>query len=224
MNDPKAPASAAPAEVRYNPSIFNATTAQAAREIILTPERGTTTDERWQKETPFLIDQIAHWIGPTPQATVLDYGCGIGRLSKGVIQRFGATVVGVDLAPNMRLLAAQYVAHDRFIPASLAGLEGMVHNGLSCDVAIACWVLQHCLEPVADVRRIKAAMKPGGLLFVVNNTHRAVPTTQGWMNDDIDIRGLLQTEFVTVGEAPMPELVTVPDLVKNTFIGLYRKT
>ena len=208
---------------RYRPEIFNATNPADAQAIILTPENGTTTAERWARETPFLLDQIGAWIGPTPNALVLDYGCGIGRLSKGVIERFGCSVLGCDIAPNMRVMAHQYVGQPRFSACDPVLLDTFNRSGLGADCALAAWVLQHCLEPMTDVRRIKASLKVGGLLFVINNTHRAVPTDQGWVNDEIDIRALLRAEFETVGEAALPELVSVPDLVRNTFLGLYRK-
>ena len=42
----------------YTPAIFDVRDVDEARRIILTAEAGTTTDERWAKETPWLADRI----------------------------------------------------------------------------------------------------------------------------------------------------------------------
>ena len=73
----------------YYPEIFDAHTMGHARAIILTGE-GSTTAERWQVETPWLGDQISSLIEITPDTLLVDYGCGIGRVAKELIARFGS--------------------------------------------------------------------------------------------------------------------------------------
>jgi hypothetical protein len=45
-------------KVVYQPEVFEVAGLDAAMEVILTPEQGTTTAERWEFETPYLVDQI----------------------------------------------------------------------------------------------------------------------------------------------------------------------
>jgi hypothetical protein len=45
-------------KVVYRPQVFDVPDVDAAKAIILTPERGTTTAERWEVETPYLVDAI----------------------------------------------------------------------------------------------------------------------------------------------------------------------
>jgi 2-polyprenyl-3-methyl-5-hydroxy-6-metoxy-1,4-benzoquinol methylase len=58
----------------------------------------TSTEERWQVETPYVADLIGHAL-PTirPGDLLLDYGCGVGRIAKELIARHRCRVVGVDI-------------------------------------------------------------------------------------------------------------------------------
>jgi ubiquinone/menaquinone biosynthesis C-methylase UbiE len=119
---------------------------------------------------------------------VLDYGCGVGRIAKELINRTGCTVIGVDISSGMRGFAASYVDDDRFFACSPSSLE-LISNDIKFDAAIAVWTLQHCLEPEEDLHAIRFSLYPGGRMFVVNNITRVVPTIErGWVNDGIDTR------------------------------------
>jgi SAM-dependent methyltransferase len=89
----------------YRPEIFNPSSVDDARRIILTPEPGLSTDERWDRETPYLADRLVETMMPDESSLVLDFGCGIGRLAKAVIERSGCTVIGVDISARMRAYA-----------------------------------------------------------------------------------------------------------------------
>ena len=69
----------------YHPDIFEVNDLKSAMEIILTTERGITTQERWEYETPYLVDEIGRAIELDHQSCVIDYGCGVGRIAKGLI-------------------------------------------------------------------------------------------------------------------------------------------
>jgi SAM-dependent methyltransferase len=93
----------------YNAGIFDVADLDGARRIILTPEGGQTTDQRWNCETPYLTGLIADNLKLTAGSVVVDYGCGVGRLAKELISRHGCRVIGVDISANMRALADRYV-------------------------------------------------------------------------------------------------------------------
>ena len=42
----------------YNPKVFEQENIENAKKIILTKEDNLETDERWEKETPFLVEEI----------------------------------------------------------------------------------------------------------------------------------------------------------------------
>lgn len=195
----------------YFPDVFAVQDIEQARQIILTGE-GSTTTERWQVETPWLVDTISSLIDITPDILLVDYGCGVGR------------VLGVDISQQMRSLAIAYVQSDRFSTCSPEMLQGFIDDGLHVHAAISIWVLQHCLKPGEDIGRIRDVMRPGAPLFVLNNTYRAVPTKElAWVNDGIDIKSTLSLAFDLEQEGIPPAERTARDLIDIIFWGLFRK-
>lgn len=184
------------ANLTYSRAVFDVADEAAARRIILTPEFGQDTEERWERETPYLVDLIGRELSPAKDRLLIDYGCGIGRMSKALIERFGCRVLGVDLSERMRALAPDYVRSPLFSVVSPHLLHTMARSGMRADYAISVWVLQHVLQPDVDIGLIAAAMRPGTELFVVNLNGRAVPTVEGrWANDGLDVREILATAY-----------------------------
>src|SRR5215467_10909625 len=100
-------------QAHYDPSIFlDVNNVDDAVKVILTPEAGMTSQHRWKTEAPYLMGLMEKYI-PAGQC-VLDYGCGIGRLSKPLVEKHNCKVIGVDISPNMRALAASCVGSDWF--------------------------------------------------------------------------------------------------------------
>ncbi len=172
---------------RYKPEVFDARTFDEARSVILTEEDDGKANERWHKETPYLGDLIEKSCQIGATSTVLDYGCGIGRLARMLIARYDCRVIGVDISPNMRALAAEYVASDRFVACAPEFLDAFA---VKADLVLAVWVLQHCVEPVNDIQMIVSASKPGATLFLANERYRCVPVHDyGWVDDKKDVFG-----------------------------------
>ena len=208
----------------YNANIFDVRNIDEARRIILTDE-GSTTDERWNSETPYLADAIHQTLHITPETVLIDYGCGIGRMAKELIQRHGCRVIGVDISNNMRALAPSYVQSSRFLACSPEMLDAMVARNFVADAAISIWVLQHCLKPAEDIERIHRALVPGGGLFVLNNLYRAVPTReQAWANDGLDIKALVRDRFSLEMEGKPSDEQTPPALRDIIFWAKFLKS
>jgi SAM-dependent methyltransferase len=201
----------------YDPAVFNVTDLSKAMQIILTPE-GSTTEQRWRVETPYVADLISQSIDITRGMVVLDYGCGIGRIAKELIDRHQCSVVGVDISPSMRALAVTYVQSDRFFACPPLMLGTMIERGVRFDAAVSIWVLQHCLQPADDISSLRRALKPEAGLFIVNNLYRAVPTRErGWANDGIDIKQMLTENFTLQQEGRLPTEFTTESLSQMTF-------
>ena len=193
MNVPQAK----PLEQRYNPGIFSVNTIDEAKRIILTKESQDGPEERWRKETPAIMSILKNEWSLCPGKVIVDYGCGIGRISKELCN-LGCHVIGVDISPEMRKLAVEYVDDiNRFLVVSPEQFKDMISRGLQADYACAIWVLQHCLYPEDDLNTIKNSLKWRGGLFVVNNKFsRAVPVRDRvWQDDKINIWELCAKYF-----------------------------
>lgn len=192
-------------------SVYDVRDERDARAIILTPQDGLTTDDRWRTETPYLVDLIGQHAHLDEKSVVLDYGCGIGRMSKALIERYGCTVVGADSSWKMLDLAVNYVELRRFRAVDTNNIP-LEHF----DLALSVWVLQHTSYPDKDLDIILRSLKATGSLFVVNELRRCVPVQGGWTDDGIDVRGML-------GNPPIGRLdpaVVGENVSRNTFWAL----
>lgn len=197
--------------MRYYPEIFDVADLKGAREIILTDEGpGADSETRWALETPYVMALLGEALDLRAEMVVLDYGCGIGRLAKAMIEGFGCSVIGVDISASMRALAGGYVGSERFMAVSPAQFDVLTGAGLRVDAALAVWVLQHCLAPGEDIARIGRGLVAGGGVFVLNMPKRAVPAVVPgapdepgrfvWAGDGIDVAALLRGEFAVAAE------------------------
>jgi SAM-dependent methyltransferase len=197
----------------YNPRIFLRSTTEEARSIILTPEAGLTTDQRWKAETDWLMDRITFDPG-----LVIDYGCGIGRLAK----ELPNPVLGVDISQSMRAMAENYVQRADFAVCSPSMLRVAGQCGLRASGALAVWVLQHALDPIEDINALANAMVLGAKLYVVNRDDRVVPAERDgkfcWVNDQQDVLSMLEQRFMLAETTAMPESLCVPGATLRRFI------
>jgi 2-polyprenyl-3-methyl-5-hydroxy-6-metoxy-1,4-benzoquinol methylase len=207
-------------QVTYDPSIFDIETVDEAVRIIVTPEAGLTSQHRWDVETRYLMTLIERWL--KPKSDVLDYGCGIGRLAKPLIEKHGCRVIGVDISPNMRALAASCVDSNEFAALPPQFIYRLA--GSSFNFALAVWTLQHVLDPRRVISEIQTMLCDGGKLFVVNNIGRVVPTTGGWINDGIDIRAVLKDQLTELEHGKLEGDDVAPGTFRdNTFWAVYQK-
>lgn len=205
----------------YNPMVFAVNSERQAKNIILTPETGTTTDGRWEKETAFLKQDIGEFLKPTERTLILDYGCGLARLTKELINNHACRVLGVDISPSMRQLATAYVKDERFSVVSVPIFAAMVNNGFRVDASYSLWVLQHSPQVANDVALIKTATRQGVGFYVLNNNRSVVPTNKGWVNDGTNLKSLLEADFVLQGYSKLPVECSSERLAASTFIGRF---
>jgi SAM-dependent methyltransferase len=202
---------------------FEVPTLEHAKQLILTPECGMSSQERWERETPYLVDEISTFFPIRAESWVLDYGCGTGRVSKGLIEKHGCHAVGVDAAKAMRLFAPEYVLSERFLIWSPEVLDKMIEKGFRADFCICLWVLQHAFDAMDLILRIDRALKPGGMLYSLNGRCRCVPTNLGWANDGFDMRAALADVFSEVHVTTLSSAVAPAPLADNTVIQVLRK-
>lgn len=207
----------------FRADAFEVANLEQAKAITVTPEVGTTTEERWQKETSFLVEDICKFLPLTPESCLLDYGCGTGRVSKALMERTGCRAIGIDASKSMRLVAPEYVLSERFNVWSPEILEKMLAKGFQANFAICLWVIQHAYDPNSIIQHISRALPSGGLFYSLNQTFRCVPTNLGWVNDGFDMRGALCQAFQEEDMHQLPTTVTTQQLAAVSMIQVLRK-
>lgn len=141
-------------------------------------------DVRWKEETPVFAKRILDysWGKEKPGYTILDYGCGVGRIAKEIIsQNPNVTVIGVDDSADQLKLAKEYVNDSRFIPVLPCDLNQKV------DLVYCVYVLQHIpsIEIREVLQRIHTFLKPGGKLIYCSSDYRmAIRFDGGGFCDD----------------------------------------
>jgi SAM-dependent methyltransferase len=218
------PAQAAPARVgEYYPAVFEAATLEAAKGIAITPEEGMSTEDRWSTETDFMVEHIASRLPIGEKNILVDFGCGVGRMNRALIERFGCSVVGVDQAQRMREHAMDYVASPRFKAVSTAEFDAMVAGGFAADFGLACWVLQHCVNPSNEIGRIANSLAVESPFLLVNSVHRLIPTNLGWAQDGANLDALMGERFAELERLQFPEGVTTGTLRDNSSISWWQR-
>ncbi len=188
------------ARIRYAPEVFDQPDIARSKGVILGASPELSSEHRWEVETPWLMKHIKF----EHNELVLDYGCGIGRLSKEIIN----PVLGVDISPMMRRHALDYVGRPtEFSVISPEMFKIMVESGLHVSGMVVVWVLEHVLDPAFAVRLLMHALRPNGVLWHLG-MERAVPYwTEGREhylggNDHIPILPMIE-RFCTL-EAEIP--------------------
>ncbi len=123
------------------------------------------------------LARVATLPGAPRGGRVLDFGCGVGRLTQAFCDHF-TECHGVDIAPSMVAQARQY---NRFgdrcqYHANVAGDLRLFPDG-HFDFVYTNAVLQHMLPVYAKgyIREFVRVIKPGGLASFELPSHRAVP-------------------------------------------------
>ena len=109
-------------------------------------------------------------------ARVLDVGCGGGLFSE-ALAASGASVVGIDLAPEVLGVARLHLLESgRQVDYRESGAEALAAaEPASYDVVACMEMLEHVPDPAAVVQACADLLKPGGQLFLstINRTPAA---------------------------------------------------
>ena len=96
---------------------------------------------------------------------VLDIGCGGGILSES-LARLGATMVGIDPAPNNIAVADRHAQSGGLtISYACTTAEALAPKGDAFDAVLAMEVIEHVRDVNTFVHNAAAMVKPGGLMI-----------------------------------------------------------
>jgi 2-polyprenyl-6-hydroxyphenyl methylase/3-demethylubiquinone-9 3-methyltransferase len=126
----------------------------------------------------YVRDQLdQHWqadeCSRTPLAgkSALDVGCGAGLLAE-PLARLGATVTGIDAAPEVIAVAREHAAGQGLqIDYRVGDVQQLAGT---FDLVTSMEVIEHVADPGAFLKALAARLAPGGLLIM------STPNATGW--------------------------------------------
>lgn len=195
--------------MKYLYETFIPASMQHAKDIVLTPD--PANPNKFEDETNQLINIIANENIISDQKVVLDFGCGMGRVSKQLIERFNCEVIGLDMSIDMLKLATMYVANfNKFVTCSSFIRKGVI------DVCLAAYVLQHVEHPVKEIETIANAVRKDGYFILLNEAEgRLVPgdvradNSVIWFNDDFNVFTEVEKHFTLIKSIPFSGKIDV---------------
>jgi cyclopropane fatty-acyl-phospholipid synthase-like methyltransferase len=205
---------------QYDPLVFDQPDMQRAASCIL-HHHSEDTEQRWRRETPHTMSVLDTYVQWSRDSVAVDFGCGIGRLAKELIARYDCTVIGIDLSLSMLKYAIEYVASPKFIPVPLPSWDKI---GVRADLVVAAWVLQHCPFIDDEISKIHSLLKPDGRLYCLNTNGRFIPGRGYWMDDSVNIREKLQSQFSTIIVDKLPLSVTSQEIHDISWWGVFQKS
>ena len=130
----------------------------------------------WEQATRATLD-VLHQLNLVHDGdTVIDYGCGIGRVTRALREQYDVRVIAVDRSASMRDHARGYLPADDLrsgVVTLLSDTELMGQTELkgTAQCILMIEVLQHIPEPILDqlLPDLVALLKPKGKLFVLGN-------------------------------------------------------
>ena len=201
-------------------NLFKPKTLDEAMHSVVGDCNGIPMAERWEKETPVFAKAILKYAESYPGFTILDYGCGCGRLAKEILKQDpNVTVIGLDASVDELKLAAEYVNDSRFIPLLPHELNQKV------DLVYSVYCLQHC--PAIDLRevlqRIHTHLKDEGTFLYCSSDYRMAIRFdgQGFFDDrflGVNIREEIERLFGEISDL-FPNTAALEPVVRKMVWG-----
>lgn len=172
-----------------------------------------------EREVALLMAQFALLRLPEPQGPVLDFGCGVGRLTQALARRFD-NVTGVDISATMIGFAErlnQYPDRARYICTADTGIETL--PAASFGFIYSNIVLQHVAPELSKryLSQFFRLLRPAGVVVFQLPSHREaageieiVPMTEDAYSGSISLAGPVPDVALAGDE------IAVPIRVRNT--------
>jgi SAM-dependent methyltransferase len=185
----------------YIKQCFDVTSFDQAKHVVLSND--PNNPNKFEQETKFLVDAISNFMLLNDSMVVLDFGCGMGRVSKELINRFNCKVIGLDISPSMLMFAKLYTANPNKFYAT--------HNyDLPCsvDFALSILALQHAENAQREIDNIVNVLKPYGVFVLLNEPERWIPMNidnKGfivWEDDKFNVHQYCESKLTKIGSVP----------------------
>jgi ubiquinone/menaquinone biosynthesis C-methylase UbiE len=210
----------------YYPEFFNPNSLEDAKFIVLCSNE-QDYNFRWETETQWIKDQLISTRCIDHNSLILDWGTGVGRIAKMLIETFNCTVVGVDISESMLNYAIDYVGNsEKFIPITHDKfMESTFSSKFTC--CIATWSLQHSNTSELDIEKIQKVLIPKGNMFVLEMSEKCVIGKENEVvvsvNDNVDNKMELAKWFNPLILGKLPRSITVDSIFDGSWWGFLEK-
>jgi ubiquinone/menaquinone biosynthesis C-methylase UbiE len=131
-------------------------------------------DRRLRDQSQTLAELLHHDSLYPEGSRVLEAGCGVGAQTVLLARHSpGAQFTSVDVSPVSVQAAEAAVRRAGFknVTFQTADIFHLPFSRASFDHVFVCFVLEHLEEPARALRRLRAVLKPGGTMTVIEGDH-----------------------------------------------------
>jgi SAM-dependent methyltransferase len=162
-------------------------------------------------------------IGGKSVGTILDLGCGTGRFSESLANRFGACVVGVDPSEKM-LVQARRKPRGSVVYYQRGAAEAIPLVNRSVDMIFMSMSFHHFRDPEAAARECRRVLRVDGTIVVRTGTREQIPSypyvpffpsTRRTLEDLLPDRARLRAVFEKAGFLCVASQVVVQTIAQT---------
>ncbi|RAM49968.1 MAG: methyltransferase type 11 [Hapalosiphonaceae cyanobacterium JJU2] len=126
-------------------------------------------DQRWNNYIAKTLSFLKTWAQISPEATVLDIGCGTGEFERLLLTENPQQVItGVDISEEMLLVAKQKCRTYPNVAFQTASVSALPFADNSFDVVVSASAFHYFDDPDAALREIKRVLKPEGKVVILD--------------------------------------------------------
>ena len=163
--------------------------------------------ERLHDQAGALVELLHHDTSYPPGARVLEAGCGVGAQTVTLVANSpGAHFTSIDVSGDSLAIARERVTAPN---VTFEQADLFTYTAEPFDHVFVCFVLEHLRDPYAALRKLKALLKPGGTITVIEGDHGSAyfhPESEA-ADDAIACLVKLQSGDAKIGRRLYPQLL-----------------
>ena len=137
---------------------------------------GTAPDEqaRLSRLNQLLNDAALRELRIRPGDRIVDFGCGLAQLTRAMARQAGVRAVGLERSAEQIAEAVRQARSEGeadLLEMRESDVLGAAVEEASYDLAHARFVLEHVPDPLAVVRAMTRAVRPGGRIVLLDDDH-----------------------------------------------------
>jgi ubiquinone/menaquinone biosynthesis C-methylase UbiE len=169
------------------------------------------------------MNVVSSHVGKQCINTILDLGCGTGRFSEALADRFDAEVVGID--PSRKMLEeARRKRRDPRVRYELGRGEAIPLPNQSVDLVFMSMIFHHLDNPSLAARECRRVLRDGGIAFLRAGSSERIssypyvdffPQSRSIMEKCLPTNALMREVFESAGFCTVTSDVVIQEVAPN---------